>query len=94
MTDKDTDLSGRARAVACYGLYNEFDPKTKLTNYRDQRCVISIDVSGYPDSQKGKGMYRGKCLFPPTPRDRSREILSSTGTKISGTRTSAAAFHS
>ncbi|MEK7591633.1 MAG: hypothetical protein AAB489_05525, partial [Patescibacteria group bacterium] len=67
VTDKDTDLSGRAGAVACYGLYNEFDPKTKLTNYRDQRCVISIDVSGYPDSQKGKGMYQGQMPFPADP---------------------------
>ncbi len=41
--------------VACYGFYNEFDPKFHQTKPEDRRCVINVDVSGMGDSQKGKG---------------------------------------
>lgn len=43
--------------IACYGFYNEFDPKYHRTEEKDRRCVINIDVSGMSESQKGKGYY-------------------------------------
>jgi len=43
--------------IACYGFYNEFDPKYHQTEDKDRRCVINIDVSGMRESQKGKGYY-------------------------------------
>ncbi|TSC59953.1 MAG: putative reductive dehalogenase subunit A [Candidatus Peregrinibacteria bacterium Greene0416_62] len=36
------DITSRSEIpVACYGFYNEFDPKTRKTSSRDQRCVIA-----------------------------------------------------
>ncbi len=43
--------------VACYGFYDEFDPKKKQTQPKDRRCVINLNVAGMRDSQTGKGEY-------------------------------------
>ncbi len=52
------DVSTKNFDVACYGFYDEFDPKYHQTKEKDRRCVINIDVEGMKDSQKGKGEYQ------------------------------------
>ncbi|MBI3332047.1 hypothetical protein HYZ99_03755 [Candidatus Peregrinibacteria bacterium] len=46
--------------IACYGIYDEFDPKTKRTGMQDRRCVIELDVTKRPETQKGKGTWGEK----------------------------------
>jgi|GEM_PF-4123614 len=43
--------------VACYGMYNEFDPKVRVTSGGDQRCVMRFPLAKEElrESQKGKG---------------------------------------
>lgn len=53
----DNTLSANPIPVACYGFYEEFDPKTKETKEKDRRCVINVDVSKMVESQVGKGEY-------------------------------------
>ncbi len=50
--------------VACYGFYDEFDPKTHQTKKdpatglaKDRRCVINLNVVDMYEGQKGKGEY-------------------------------------
>ncbi len=57
-SDKAADSTTRADVpVACYGFYDEFDPKTHQTEDKDRRCVINVDVSTMRDTQLGKGTY-------------------------------------
>jgi len=64
ITDKNTDIASNNAQVACYGLYREFDPKTKVMEKEDQRCVIQMDVSQYPKSQQGKGDTKSDLADP------------------------------
>ncbi len=50
--------------VACYGFYDEFDPKVERTGWRDRRCVINIDVSDRRTTQRGKGVYGQTSALP------------------------------
>ena len=43
--------------VACYGFYDEFDPKTRRTSTADYRCVIDMETKDREDSQKGRGEF-------------------------------------
>lgn len=52
------DVSSKSFDLACYGFYNEFDPKYHQTQKKDRRCVINIDVENMKESQKGKGEYK------------------------------------
>ena len=70
-TDKNTDIASRTAEVACFGLYNEFDPKVKVMEESDQRCVIKMDVSEFPKTQQGKG----KMKEDPADPDPSGPIL-------------------
>ncbi len=57
-SDGPDDDTARSRVqVACYGFYDEFDPKFHQTETKDRRCVINVDVSTMRDSQMGKGNY-------------------------------------
>lgn len=58
-TDKGADTAKIEASVACYGLYDEFDPKTTKTDAKDRRCVIggNLNVSGMRESQTGKKEY-------------------------------------
>jgi hypothetical protein len=49
-------LAGEAE-VACYGFYDEFDPRSRQTQEADRRCVINIDVSQMPLQQRGHGSF-------------------------------------
>lgn len=79
--DVRNDQESDTAQVACYGFYNEFDPKTHFTGTdqatgisKDRRCVINIDVSGRIDSQKGKGEYGQNSNFPDRdPNDASNQ---------------------
>lgn len=63
-SDRSSDVASKQAQVACYGFYNEFDPKYKITSVSDPRCVINIDVSGMQESQKGKGAYGQNSNLP------------------------------
>jgi hypothetical protein len=48
--------------VACFGFYNEFDPKKRTTSVDDQRCVIGSYMPGkdfqtFYISQRGRGKF-------------------------------------
>lgn len=58
------DKNSNTAPVACYGFYDEFDPFHKQTEAKDRRCVINIDVSGYKESQEGKGEYGQNSDLP------------------------------
>lgn len=69
--DLQNDKESDSAEVACYGFYDEFDPKTHFTGKdpntgisKDRRCVINIDVSGRVASQEGKGEYGQNSNFP------------------------------
>jgi hypothetical protein len=51
------DTTRSSIPIACYGFYNEFDPKFHQTQGGDRRCVIKVDVGGMFQSQMGKGEY-------------------------------------
>lgn len=90
------DALGNVRAqVQCYGIYNEFDAKTKMTTMMDQRCVIgNIKTDGQEYSEKDlrKKLQKGKGLFraaspPPDPLPAVRPYNEATDvwfTKIFG----------
>lgn len=65
--------------VACFGFYDEFDPKIRTTSVRDQRCVIGAYMPGnefrtFYESQRGKGSF-GQTSFPLDPNPTApREI--------------------
>ncbi|MBI3619489.1 hypothetical protein HY213_05660, partial [Candidatus Peregrinibacteria bacterium] len=55
--------------AACYGFYDEFDPKTRQTKpEEDERCILNIkdpfDPKSLTDTQKGKGIF---AITPPPP---------------------------
>lgn len=52
------DNETKSMEVACFGFYNEFDPKFKRTENADRRCVINVNVEGMRETQKGKGEYK------------------------------------
>jgi hypothetical protein len=58
------DVASNTAPVACFGFYNEFDPKTRKTMLEDRRCVINIDVASMYDTQQGKGEYGQKSSLP------------------------------
>ncbi len=57
--DKDAgdDVESDSGPVACYGFYNEFDPKLHRTEEKDRRCVINLNVVDRYDTQSGKAEY-------------------------------------
>lgn len=63
-TDAGNDRTSNEAPVACYGAYEEFDPKYKRTYGWDRRCVININVSQYAESQTGKGEYGQNSDLP------------------------------
>jgi len=70
----DDQAAEEAIPVACYGFYDEFDPKKRQTHGRDRRCVLDIDVADRRETQKGKGSYGEGSNLPdslPPPRDTS-----------------------
>ncbi|MBI1812833.1 hypothetical protein HYR82_03560 [Candidatus Peregrinibacteria bacterium] len=55
--------------AACYGFYDEFDPKTRRTKpEKDERCILNVkdpfDPAKLVDTQKGKGAF---TMNPPPP---------------------------
>ncbi|HLD71240.1 MAG TPA: hypothetical protein VI873_01320 [Candidatus Peribacteraceae bacterium] len=75
-TDKGRDQANNQFRAACYGLYFEFDPKLRVTNVSDQRCVLDIDIANYPKSQTGKGQYTVNKDNPMNlPEDPSKPML-------------------
>ena len=65
--DVPNDVTSKDAQVACYGFYREFDPKSKVTDGSDKRCVIDINVSELPEKQKGKGQYGQNSNLPDPP---------------------------
>lgn len=58
VTPEDSDdVASNNADVACYGFYDEFDPKTRQTIGKDRRCVINISLVDRPDTQQEKGKY-------------------------------------
>jgi hypothetical protein len=74
--DGDKDIATDEAEVACYGFYNEFDPKTHFTGItdplplsKDRRCVINFDKNGSPieerrETQELKGEYGQNSSLP------------------------------
>jgi len=62
--DEGEDKASNFADVACYGYYNEFDPKTQQTHSPDRRCVINMDVKDMRETQKGKGEFGQNSSFP------------------------------
>ncbi len=60
------DTTRESVPVACYGLYDEFDPKVRQTHYWDRRCVMNIDVSNMSQTQAGKGQYGERTVIKDT----------------------------
>ncbi|TSC58597.1 MAG: hypothetical protein Greene041619_471 [Candidatus Peregrinibacteria bacterium Greene0416_19] len=50
--------------AACYGFYDEFDPRSRKTETKDQRCVIDLPVQwqNLRNTQSGKGHYKPNPL--------------------------------
>lgn len=65
--DVPADKGNNAANVACYGFYDEFDPKKKQTQPRDRRCMIDINVLDYPETQKGRGTIQVSGVVDPDP---------------------------
>lgn len=65
--DVPADVREKEARAACYGFYAEFDPKRKITDSPDKRCIIDIDVSELPETQKGKGQYGQNSDLPDDP---------------------------
>lgn len=63
------DENSKSMDVACYGFYNEFDPKLHATQNKDRRCVINVDVENMRESQKGKGEYKESDVKDKDPTD-------------------------
>lgn len=53
--------------VACYGFYEEFDPKRRRASRGDYRCVIDMNVDERAETQQGKGEYLGPGGDAPLP---------------------------
>ena len=43
--------------AACFGLYDEYDPKTRKTASKDRRCILSLDLTPMRSAEMGKGDY-------------------------------------
>lgn len=56
--DAEDDQNSRSAAVACYGFYDEYDPKYRVTQPKDRRCMIKIDLKEFYDKQMAKGKYK------------------------------------
>lgn len=65
------DVAAKNFQVACYGLYNEFDPKVRQTTDDDRRCVMNIDIQGMRDTQMGKGTYQEQNVQDRDPTQKS-----------------------
>ena len=50
--------------VNCFGLYDEYDPKTKKTVKRDRHCVIDHSFKDMEEKQEGKGTYLAEYPDP------------------------------
>jgi hypothetical protein len=55
--------------VACYGFYDEFDPKTRRTLPSDARCVIGAyfpanEFRTFYKTQRGKGLFGQETQYP------------------------------
>jgi hypothetical protein len=55
--DEGDDKEADSGPVACYGFYNEFDPKFHRTEDKDRRCVINLNVVDRFETQTGKAEY-------------------------------------
>lgn len=62
--DGPPDYTKNSAAVACYGFYNEFDPKKTQTSVSDRRCVINMNVSFMKNQQRGKAQYVSSTPTP------------------------------
>ncbi len=66
--------SGKAVRLnaACYGFYQEFDARSRITGPRDRRCTIAFprNPADLHESQRGKGdLFTPVADLPFTPRD-------------------------
>ncbi len=72
VSDVPTDVASKDADIACYGKYDEFDPKTHKTEDKDKRCIIDIDLKDMKETQKGKGEYgQNSNLDDPSPEKRN-----------------------
>jgi len=70
--DVKKDVASKDMDIACYGLFDEFDPKTHQTQPKDQRCIINADFKDMKETQKGKGKYgQDSNLADPAPAKRN-----------------------
>jgi len=70
--DAPKDVAEKKGNIACYGKYDEFDPKTHQTQEKDMRCIIDIDLKEMKETQKGKGKYGQDSNLPdPAPAKRN-----------------------
>jgi hypothetical protein len=58
--DVPQDQTEKEGVAACYAFYHEYDPKEKVTDSRDKRCVIDIETRDLRGTQLGKGEYGAK----------------------------------
>jgi len=63
------DVATKSMDLACYGFYDEFDPKYHFTRPKDRRCVINVDVENMRETQKGKGEYTEGNVVDKDPTD-------------------------
>lgn len=67
--------------VACYGFYDEFDPKTRATVAADARCVIGAYTAAnefrtFYQTQRGHGDYGQERTYPDPDPTTTRELRS------------------
>lgn len=60
----DADDARKEAVAYCFGRYDEFDPKTKRTEAKDQNCTINMEIKGMTESQTAKGEYRSTLTDP------------------------------
>ncbi len=63
------DANEKDFQATCFGFYEEFDPKTHLTQAQDRRCVINIGVEDMRETQKGKAEYKEQNVSDKDPTD-------------------------
>jgi len=67
VSDAPKDVTNKDARFGCYGLYEEFDPKTHQTREKDKRCIADINLEEMKKTQLGKGKYGQDSNLPDPP---------------------------
>ncbi len=71
--DAPKDVANKDARFGCYGLYEEFDPKTHQTQEKDKRCIADINLEEMKKTQLGKGKYGQDSNLPDPPAAKRNE---------------------